>query len=56
MIYKNGYVKRFKGYGLVKINGCWRAECYANPTFYNTNLTKLKQQITKYLNSNENKH
>ena len=41
----------YKGYGINYINGNYRAESYANESFYNTNLTKLKKDINNYLNA-----
>jgi hypothetical protein len=49
-MYKNGTYKQFKGYGLNKIGGWWRAEAYSNPSFYSNNLADVKKQITQYLN------
>lgn len=46
---KNGAFIAYKGYGILKIKGEWRAEAYANPTFYDTNLTKIKAKINQYL-------
>jgi len=45
----NGDFTTYKGYGINKIRGEYRAEAYANPPFYNTNLAKLKTAINKYL-------
>ena len=46
---KSNRVILFKGFGINFIRGEWRAEAYANPSFYNTNLTKLKKEINNYL-------
>ena len=39
----------YKGYGISKINGEYRANCYANPQFANSNIAKLKKEINQYL-------
>ena len=41
----------FKGFGIIKKGKTYQAEAYANPTFLNTNLNKLKKDINKYLSS-----
>lgn len=48
--YKRGPIY-YKGYGINYINGAYRAEAYANPSFSNTNLAKLKKRINQYLKS-----
>jgi len=45
---KNWYTY-YKGYSIYQIRGEYRAEAYANENFYNTNLSKLKKDINKYL-------
>lgn len=47
--FKNGGYTIYKGYAITKINGEYRAEAYANPSFYSTNLAKIKKQINQYL-------
>lgn len=39
----------YKGYGINLVNNQYRAEAYANPTFYSNNLAKLKKAINQYL-------
>ena len=39
----------YKGFTINYINGEYRATAYGNPSFYNTNLIKLKGDINKYL-------
>lgn len=41
----------YKGYGITKYNKEYRAGAYANPQFSDTNLTRLKITINKYLRS-----
>ena len=51
MTYKNGSVKQYKGFTILKTRGEWRASAYANPQFSGTNFTKLKKEINQYLNN-----
>lgn len=46
---RNRGVIYYKGFGINWISGEYTARAYANPTFTNTNLKKLKQQINEYL-------
>jgi hypothetical protein len=46
---KNRGVIYFKGFGINFQHDQYEAEAYANPTFTNTNLKKLKQEINIYL-------
>jgi hypothetical protein len=39
----------YKGFGINWRSGEYKAAAYSNPTFTNTNLGKLKQQINEYL-------
>jgi len=39
----------YKGFGINLICGEYTASAYANPTFYGTNLAKIKTAINKYL-------
>jgi len=51
---KIGAVKtpiQYKGYTINYIRGEYRAEAYGNPQFTDTNLSKLKSKINKYLRS-----
>lgn len=41
----------YKGYGITYLYSEYRAEAYANPSFYNSNLANLKKQINEYLRS-----
>lgn len=46
---KSKRVLQYKGFGINFIRGQYRAEAYANPSFYDTNLERLKKQIRDYL-------
>ena len=39
----------YKGYGISLNSNQYIAKCYANPTFYGTNLAKIKKAINQYL-------
>lgn len=41
----------FKGFGITYQRKTYTAAAYANPTFYNSNLAKLKTEINQYLKS-----
>jgi hypothetical protein len=49
---RNGGVIYYKGFGINFIHDQYEASAYSNPTFYNTNLAKLKQKINEYLRRN----
>lgn len=42
---------QYKGFTINHMRGQYRADAYANPSFYNTNLAKLKGEINQYLKS-----
>jgi len=46
---KYNTILQYKGFTIYFIHGEWFAGAYANPGFYNTNLSKLKKEINKYL-------
>ncbi len=39
----------YKGYGINLIQKEYTASAYANPTFYGTNISKIKKAINQYL-------
>lgn len=41
----------YKGFCINFIGSSYRAEAYANPSFYSTNLEDIKKQINQYLKS-----
>ena len=41
----------YRGFVINFIRGEWRATAYGNPTFYDTNKSRLKKQIRDYLKS-----
>ena len=49
---KNRGVIYYKGFGINFCQGQYQATAYDKPTFTNTNLKKLKQQINEYLRRN----
>jgi len=50
MAYKNGTIKLYKGFTIYKNRNEWQATAYANPSFYGSNLIKVKNEIQKHLN------
>jgi hypothetical protein len=48
---KNRGVIYYKGFGINFYHNQYEAAAYANPTFCNTNLRKLKKEINSYLKS-----
>lgn len=46
---KNRHTEYYRGFGINFYRGEWVASAYANPTFYDTNKSRLKKQIRDYL-------
>ena len=42
-------IQYYKGFGINLIQNEYTASAYANPTFYGTNVAKIKKAINQYL-------